>query len=124
MPCPLPSRAGRSQPSLNLSHAVAVVASQLFDLQQQRLLALEQQQQQQQQQQGGNAAACRGSSVDGAAGSSEDGAQQQAAVLALLAGGAGVSGSLFEGGECMVCSVEGGRLPGGQPARHAHRAAF
>ncbi|KAL4854311.1 tRNA (cytidine/uridine-2'-O-)-methyltransferase TrmJ [Chlorella vulgaris] len=39
----------RSQPSLNLSHAVAVVVSQLFDIKQQRLLAADQQQQQQQQ---------------------------------------------------------------------------
>ncbi|KAI3426975.1 hypothetical protein D9Q98_006919 [Chlorella vulgaris] len=46
--CSIPS--GRSQPSLNLSHAVAVVVSQLFDIKQQRLLAANQQQQQQQQQ--------------------------------------------------------------------------
>jgi hypothetical protein len=45
-----PHYAGRSQPSLNLSHAVAVVVSQLFDIKQQRLLAANQQQQQQQQQ--------------------------------------------------------------------------
>ncbi|KAI7837497.1 hypothetical protein COHA_008688 [Chlorella ohadii] len=47
--CAIPT--GRTQPSLNLSHAVAVVVSQLFDLQQQRLMAdiyLEGEEQQQQ----------------------------------------------------------------------------
>ncbi|EFN56840.1 hypothetical protein CHLNCDRAFT_144422 [Chlorella variabilis] len=46
--CSIPT--GRSQPSLNLSHAVAVVLAQLFDIQQQRLLLAEQAQEQRQQQ--------------------------------------------------------------------------
>ena len=42
--------AGRSQPSLNLSHATAVVLSQLFDMKQQGLMLAQQRQQQERQQ--------------------------------------------------------------------------
>lgn len=87
--CAIPT--GRSQPSLNLSHAVAVVASQLFDLQQQRLLALEQQQAAQQEaERGGQAPAEQPQAAS----------QQGQAAVAGAAGGK--TGSLFESGEPAV----------------------
>ena len=96
---PLLSLAGRTQPSLNLSHAVAVIASQLFDLQQQRLMAeclgdeeqqRVEQQQQAEQQQGQQQAAQP---------AAEQGQQQQQAANATLLSGSLLTGSLFESGE-------------------------
>ncbi|PRW50932.1 rRNA methyltransferase [Chlorella sorokiniana] len=90
--CAIPT--GRTQPSLNLSHAVAVIVSQLFDLQQQRLMAecLEDElqkaelQQEEQQQQAGQQTAQP---------AVQQGQQQQAAAATLLSGSL-LSGSLFE----------------------------
>ncbi|KAL4444260.1 hypothetical protein ABPG75_011997 [Micractinium tetrahymenae] len=73
--CAIPT--GRAQPSLNLSHAAAVVLSQLFDLKQQRLLQLQ---------------------AAGQAGGSGEEQQQQADLVGGLLGveAGGASGSLFE----------------------------
>lgn len=76
--CSIPS--GRAQPSLNLSHAAAVVLSQLFDLKQQRLLQLE-----------------AGASAGG--GGAGDELQLPGAVVEVQQLGAAAGGSLFEDGE-------------------------
>lgn len=85
--CSIPT--GRQQPSMNLSHSVAVVASQLFDLQQQRLLAAAEQ-----------------PDEPGAAQRLQQAAQQQeqqegedADFWAATLGPVGPSGSLFESGQ-------------------------
>lgn len=85
--------AGRSQPSLNLSHAVAVVLSQLFDVQQQRLLAEQQGQQQQEEE----VAEARGGQPQEQlpAGGLQDSLER----AGTGAGGSLLSGGLFESGE-------------------------
>lgn len=99
--CAIPT--GRAQPSLNLSHAAAVVLSQLFDLKQQRLLQLQAAgqgggssvQEQQEQRQGGASAGALPGDAAGAAGGSlfEDGAQLSGRVGRAAAVGLGRLGS-------------------------------
>lgn len=97
--CAIPT--GRTQPSLNLSHAAAVVLSQLFDLKQQRLLQLE-----------------------AGGGSWEEEQQPGLSVDALLpgVGSTAASGSLFEDGEANFFLLSAGcHLDALSAARLKHR---
>ena len=82
--------AGRSQPSLNLSHATAVVLSQLFDLKQQSLMLARQRRQRQQQQDGQQ----QGQQQD-----QDEDQEQQPGQQRQQQQEQGMSGSLFESGE-------------------------